>query len=286
MYWITRERPKIDRIACPWLIKRFIGEEATFLFVPFADVIQTAERLGGTPFDVPGVEFTHYEDHCTFDYFIEKYDLQDQAVHTIAKIVRAADTDRHDLAPQAAGLWAVFAGLSFNIKDDTELLRIGLLIYDALYAWATHLQDVTHTGNYSEGLLLEIYTKFLAEKSTYKKTPHWVKELREMIQDQMDTNLSLSLGEVARGLEIHPAYLSREFSKHFDNHTFGAYMRKLWIEKAVKLLDDRTYTLSEIAYLTGFSDQSHFTRIFKKQMGVSPGVYRKKMRQGKEDSKS
>src|SRR5258708_4284498 len=110
--WITRERPKIDRIACPWLIKRFIDPGAEIIYVPFAEVPGKAAELGATPFDVPGVELTHYGDECTFDYFVKKYKIKDPAVHTMAVIVRGADTDHHELAAQAAGFWAISAGLA------------------------------------------------------------------------------------------------------------------------------------------------------------------------------
>jgi hypothetical protein len=275
MNWITRERPKIDRIACPWLIKKFIDRKAIIYFVPFRQVKAKAKELNAIPFDVPNVEFTHYDDKCTFDYFVEKYKIKDSAVHTIAKIVRAADTDRHNLAAQSSGLWAISAGLSHLIKDDHELLEKGMLIYDALYAWAKELKHERHTQNPIEYLLLDVYKKFLKTKSRSRRVPPWAKELREIIQDQLDTNLSLSLNEISQSLQLHPAYLSREFSKYFDNQSFGDYIRKLRIEKAVGLLEDTKHSLSEIAYLTGFSDQSHFTRIFKKYVGMPPLTYRR-----------
>src|SRR5882672_10032137 len=102
--WITTERPKIDRIACPWLIKRFIDKDAEIIYVPFGEVEKKARQLDAIPFDIPGVEFTHYDDQCTFDYFVKKYKIKDPAVHTMATIVRGADTDRHDLAMQSSGL--------------------------------------------------------------------------------------------------------------------------------------------------------------------------------------
>src|SRR6478609_4532553 len=129
MKWITRERPKIDRIACPWLIKRFVDPQAEFIFVPVDQVIEQAKKLGATPFDIPGVEFTHYDDRCTFDYIIEKYKITDVAVLKMAPIVRGADTDRHDIAFQASGLWAISAGLSYNITDDQQLLQQGMIMY-------------------------------------------------------------------------------------------------------------------------------------------------------------
>jgi AraC-like DNA-binding protein len=284
MKWITRERPKIDRIACPWLIRRFIDKDAEIIYAPFDEVKTKAEELNATPFDVPDVEFTHYKDLCTFDYFIEKYKLNDPALNTLAVIVRGADTDRHDLAPQASGLWAVSAGLSFNFKDDYEQLEKGMMIYDALYSWAKHLQKEKHTQNPVEHLLLDVFHKFIKQKSSGTKVPAWAKELKEIIQDQIDTNLTLK--EISKDLDIHPAYLSREFSKYFDNLSFGEYIRKLRIDKAIELLESSTYTLTEIAYLTGFSDQSHFTRIFKQHMGEIPSIYRKKRLKGKTDTNS
>ena len=275
MKWITRERPKIDRIACPWLIKRFVDNGAEFIYVPFDQVITRSKELNAIPFDLPDVEYTHYGDQCTFDYIINKHELTDPALKVMAVIVRGADTDRHDIASQSSGLWAISAGLSENIQDDQELLAKGLIIYDALYTWARHLQKVKHTQNPIENLLLDVYKKFIRQKAGTKKVPAWAKELKEIIQDQIDTNLTLSLKEVSESLNVHPSYLSREFSKYFDDLSFGDYIRKLRIEKAISLLYDPKYSLAEIAYLTGFSDQSHFNRIFKIHTGRSPSVYRK-----------
>ena len=275
MKWITRERPKIDRLACPWLIKRFIDNDAEILYVPLRDVLRKSLELNAIPFDIPDVEFTHYEDRCTFDYFLEKYKLDDPALQAMALIIRAADTDTHHLASQASGLWAISAGLGFNIKDDLDLLEKAMIIYDALYSWAKHLQNLKHTQNPTDQLLLEVYNQYLKKKKGEKKVPDWVKEFKENIQDQIDINLSLSLRAVSEELKVHPAYLSREFSRHFDNLSFGDYIRKIRIEKAIKLMETTDHSLSEIAYLTGFSDQSHFTRIFKKQIGKSPAAYKK-----------
>ena len=283
MKWITRERPKIDRIACPWLIKRFIDKDAEIIYVPFAQVLERAKELDAIPFDLPGVEYSHYEDQCTFDYFLKKHQLKDDGLDRLAAIIRGADTDRLDFAPQAAGLSAIFLGLSQNIKDDQELLEIGMKVYDGLYTWARHLFDQKHTQAPVEQLLLDVYHKYL--KAGKKKAPAWTKELREMIQDQMDTNMSITLRQASDELEINPAYLSREFSKYFDNLSFGDYIRKMRIDKAIVLLETTSYPLTEIAYLTGFSDQSHFTRIFKKQTGESPSAYRKISKKGKTDTK-
>ena len=276
MKWVTREHPKIDRIACPWLIRRFIDKKAEIIYVPFEKVISTAKKLDAIPFDVPDVEFTHYGDECTFDYFLKKYQLTDPALKTLAVVVRGADTDRHDIAIQAAGLWAISAGLAYNTKDDHTLLKKGMMIYDALYSWARHLQKEKHTQNPAENLLMDVYRKFLKQKSSGKKIPAWARELKEIIQDKIDTDLSLNLKELSKALDVHPAYLSREFSKYFDNLSFGEYIRKLRIEKSIQLLASGKYSLTEIAYLTGFSDQSHFTRIFKKVTGLKPGEWKKK----------
>ena len=283
MKWITRERPKIDRIACPWLIKNFIDKEAEFIYVPFDKVKSQAEILNAIPFDIPDVEFSHYKDECTFDYFVKKYEIKDPAIHTLAVIVRGADTDRHDLARQASGLWAISAGLAYNTKDDYELLQKGMMIYDALYAWAKHLQKEKHTQNPVEHLLLDVFNKFIKQKSSKKKTPGWVKELKEIIQDQIDTNLNLT--EISKSLDINPSYLSREFSKHFDNLSFGEYIRKLRIEKAIELIKLNTHSLTEVAYLTGFSDQSHFTRIFKQHTGKNPSAFKKEFQKVKDIQK-
>jgi AraC-like DNA-binding protein len=283
MKWITRERPKIDRIACPWLIKNFIDSNAEFIYVPADKVIAQAKKQKAIPFDVPDVEFSHHNDQCTFDYILAKFKLDEPALQTLAVIVRGADTDRHDLASQASGLWAISAGLAYNVKDDYELLEKGMMLYDALYSWAKHLQNVKHTQNPVDHLFIDVFNKFIKQKAAKKKTPDWVKELKEIIQDQIDTNLSLT--DISKSLDIHPSYLSREFSKHFNNLSFGEYIRKLRIEKAVVLMETTQYSLTEIAYLTGFSDQSHFTRIFKQHFGKSPSLYKKELLKSKLDTK-
>lgn len=141
MKWVTRERPKIDRIACPWLIARYIDKQAEFLYVPASKVLSTAKETGATPYDIPGVEMGHEGEMCSFDAFIKKYKLTDPALRQLATIVRGADTDRLDLAPQAAGLLAISQGLSRNFSNDHEMLRHGMIIYDALYSWCKTLQD-------------------------------------------------------------------------------------------------------------------------------------------------
>lgn len=145
MKWITRERPKIDRIACPWLIKAFIDKDAEFIYVPSEQVLIKANELDAIPFDIPNVEYSHEGDFCTFDTIIKKHNLTDPALLQLAVIVRGADTDRFDIAKQAAGLWAISAGLSHNYKNDFEMLEIGMKIYDALYSWAKYVSEERHT---------------------------------------------------------------------------------------------------------------------------------------------
>lgn len=143
--WVTRERPKIDRIACPWLIRRFVDPEAIFAYVPAADVQATATRLGGTPYDVPDVAFSHDGDACSFDAFIKAFAIADPALDHLARIVRGADTSRPELTPQSAGLLALSLGLSAICPDDHAMLEHGMTIYDALYAWCRDGQAEAHS---------------------------------------------------------------------------------------------------------------------------------------------
>jgi hypothetical protein len=144
MKWITRERPKIDRIACPWLVARFIDGEPEFLYVPSGDVLSVADRTQAIPYDIPGVELTHDGELCSFDAFLKKYKLDDPALRQLALIVRGADTSRLDLTPQSAGLYALSLGLSHDFADDHEMLKHGMVMYDALYAWCKHCQSESH----------------------------------------------------------------------------------------------------------------------------------------------
>jgi hypothetical protein len=144
MKWVTRERPKIDRIACPWLITRFIDSAPEFLYVPAADVLRVAEETGATPYDIPGVAMTHVGELCSFDAFLKHHQLSDPALQQLATIVRGADTSRLDLAPQSAGLYALSLGLSQNFPDDHQMLQHGLVMYDALYAWCRSCQAEEH----------------------------------------------------------------------------------------------------------------------------------------------
>ena len=143
--WITREHPKIDRIACPWLIRRFIEPDAEFIYVPTEQVFTAARQLGATPYDIPGAEpFSHDGELCSFDAFIRHYELKDPALDRLALIVRGADTARHDLAPEASGLHAISMGLSMNVPDDHAMLEHGMVIYDALYAWCRSANPEIH----------------------------------------------------------------------------------------------------------------------------------------------
>jgi len=144
MKWVTRERPKIDRIACPWLVTRFVDKEPEFLYVPAAQVFEVARQSGAIPYDMPGAELSHVGELCSFDAIMKKYELRDPALEMLAQIVRGADTSRLDLTPQSAGLYAISLGLSHNFADDHEMLRYGLVLYDALHAWCRHCQAEPH----------------------------------------------------------------------------------------------------------------------------------------------
>ena len=144
MKWVTRERPKIDRIACPWLIARFIDKEPEFLYVPSSEVMRLAQETGAIPYDIPGVEFSHEGELCSFDAFLRKYNLTQPALQQLAEIVRGADTSRLNLTPQSAGLYAISLGLSHTFQNDHEMLKHGMVMYDALYAWCKDCQKETH----------------------------------------------------------------------------------------------------------------------------------------------
>lgn len=144
MKWVTRERPKIDRIACPWLIAKFIDKEPEFFYVPSGDVLRVANETGAIPYDIPGVEFSHVGELCSFDAFLKKYNLTDPALQQLAEIVRGADTSRLDLTPQSAGLYAISLGLSHTFPNDHEMLEHGMVMYDAFYAWCKDCQKESH----------------------------------------------------------------------------------------------------------------------------------------------
>jgi len=145
--WVTRERPKIDRIACPWLIARFIDRDAEFLYAPTDRVLEVAKERDAIPYDIPEVAFSHDGELCSFDTFLGRFHLYDPALQQLALIVRGADTAKLDLAPQAAGLVAISIGLSRIFEDDHEMLKHGMAMYDALYAWCKEGQDEVQTWN-------------------------------------------------------------------------------------------------------------------------------------------
>jgi len=145
--WVTRERPKIDRIACPWLIRRFVDPGAEFLYVPAADVRGISNEKEAVPYDIPDVEFSHVGEKCSFDAFLKYFNLKDPALDELALIVRGADTNRLELAPQAPGLAALSLGLSRNFTDDHEMLEHGMVMYDALYRWCKEGKSEVHTWN-------------------------------------------------------------------------------------------------------------------------------------------
>ena len=142
--WVTRHRPKIDRIACPWLIRRFVDRDARVLFVSPAEVAGVADRYGAIPFDVEAVFWSHRGPRCTFDTMLDEFALHCPALDRMADVIRAADTNRHDLAPEAAGLLALSVGLSRQYRDDHDQLAAGMAIYDALYRWARDGTDEGH----------------------------------------------------------------------------------------------------------------------------------------------
>jgi hypothetical protein len=150
--WITRERPKIDRVACPWLITRFIDQHARFLFVPAKDVLRAATARRAIPFDVHGAKLSHRGDRCSFDAFLDDYKLDDPSLRDLADIVRGADTARLDLAPQAPGLLSISLGLSrLCMDDDHRMLAHGFIVYDALYEWLKHGRGEQHGWNGGPG---------------------------------------------------------------------------------------------------------------------------------------
>jgi hypothetical protein len=144
MKWVTRERPKIDRLSCPWLLRRIIDPDGEILYVAAGEVLKVAREQNAIPFDIPGVKLTHEGPLCSFDAFLKIYELQDPALDALAIIVRAADTDTLRESPQAAGLLAISLGLGANIPDDQQLLHAGLPVYDALYIWCRSLRGERH----------------------------------------------------------------------------------------------------------------------------------------------
>ena len=144
--WVTRERPKIDRIACPWLIRRFIDPDAEFLYVPSSEVLAVATAKQAIPYDVPDVQFSHRGDLCSFDAFLADFAIDDPALADLALIVRGADTGKPELTPQSPGLLAISLGLSVNCPDDHAMLEQGMIVYDAFYAWIRSARAEVHNA--------------------------------------------------------------------------------------------------------------------------------------------
>jgi hypothetical protein len=145
MKWVTREKARVDRIACPWLIMRFIDKESTFLFVPASEVLAVAKQENAIPYDVPGVELGHHGARCSFDAFLEKYELRDPALLDLALIVRGADTDARKLTPESAGLYAVASGFRNIARDDFDNMAKQFPVYDALYGYCRARQAGTES---------------------------------------------------------------------------------------------------------------------------------------------
>ena len=141
MKWVTRARPKVDRVACPWLIKRFVDPQAEFLYAPPEEVMEVARREGAIPFDVPNVEPGHNGPECSFDAIMKKYKLTDPALHRLALIIRGADTAAKDLTPESRGLEAIAEGFRIIYRDDHELLEREMSVYDALYAYCQSIEE-------------------------------------------------------------------------------------------------------------------------------------------------
>lgn len=279
MKWVTRQYPKLDRIACVWLVRKLIDPGAEIRYVPEPRVIPVAQHEQGIAFDVPGAEYYAYSDQCLFDIFLRKHRLPEPALEVMAPIVRSLAFNRPDPSPHAAGFRAVAEGLALNFPPGEELTRQGIVLFDALYAWASRLPGLSQPAEYSEHVLMEVFHKFITQKySDRARKPLWVQEIGAIVQDQIDTNLSLGLEELSRRLNANPQYLSNEFSRDFEEMTFGEYIRKKRIEKALELMEEEKYSLVEIAYMTGFSDQTHFSRIFTRHFGKTPTGHLKTIR--------
>lgn len=228
MKWVTRERPKIDRLACPWLIRRFIDAQAEIRYVPVAEVLAVAASQDAIPFDVPGVELSHSGPLCSFDAFLAKYHLEDDALARLAEIVRAADTDTLDRAAPAAGLLAVSLGLAANIRDDQDLLRAALPVYDALYTWCRSLTGEGH-GWYPQALQREMelgkFTRARAAGGSAETSP-WRADFPAL--DQRVNGLPLVYLDSAATTQRPAAVLAtlQDFYRH-DNANPGKTLHAL-----------------------------------------------------------
>ncbi|MBO9151843.1 chromate resistance protein ChrB domain-containing protein [Chitinophaga sp. GCM10012297] len=274
MKWITLHHARLDHIASSWLILRFIDPSAEISFVHSDDINKAITEKGIVTFDVGGSEYTlhHNPEECLFDLFIRKHGLADPPLAEVAHIVRSAVTGRFHLAPQAAGLAAVAAGM-FHANNDQLFLQQFIPVLDALYSWASRLGKPLHDD--SDAKLLELFHRFITQKYADRaRKPLWVKEIAAIVQDGVDTKLNLGLADLAERLHANPGTLV----PHPDQLRFGEEMRRQRIEKALQLMEEEQYSLAEIAYLTGFSDQGHFSRIFGKHYGKTPTGHLKTIR--------
>ncbi len=279
MKWVTCLHPKLDRIACSWLIRRLIDEEAEIVYLPEGRVIPVSRSENAIAFDVIGSDYYLGDHYCTFDIFLRKHRLPDPALPVMSPLIRSLVTGRNDASPQTAGFRAIAEGLMLNIPPGDELTRQGIILFDALYSWAKQLPGLTQTPQYSEQVLMEVFHRFVTQKySDRVRKPMWVQEIAAIVQDQIDTNLTLSLPDLSRKLNANPQYLSNEFTRDFEDMTFGDFIRKKRIEKALELMEEEKYSLTEIAYMSGFSDQTHFSRIFNRHYGKTPTGHLKTIR--------
>lgn len=280
MKWVTRLHPKMDRIACIWLIRRLIDPEAEIVFVPEHRIHPEAKHQNAIPFDEGGTDYFTYGEHqCLFDIFLRRHRLPDPALAVMSPIIRSISLGRNDPSPQAAGFRALAEGLALNIPPGDELTNQGIIFYDALYSWARQIPGLHQPPEYSEQTLMEVFHRFVTQKySDRVRKPLWVQEIGAIVQDQIDTNLNLSLDDLARKMDANPHYLTNEFTRDFEDMTFGEFIRKKRIEKALELMEEEKYSLIEIAYMTGFSDQTHFGRIFSRHFGKTPTGHLKTIR--------
>lgn len=278
MKWITLQRPEMETIACSWLILRFIDPDAEIVYVEPELLTATLAERDVIPFNIKGSSYyTRHPGECLFDVFMQKHRLTDPALEEVANVVRGAATGHFHLTPQSSGLRAIAAGLAHKEHNGKTLLQQSLLIYDALYNWAGHVRKPLLPD--AESKLMEVFHRFITQKYADRaKKPEWVREIAAFVQDDIDTNLSLKLAGLAERLRVDAGSLTQ----HPDHHAFGEEIRRLRMEKAMQLMEEDIYSLSEIAYMTGFSDQGHFSRIFGKHYGKTPTGHLKTIRAQKE----
>lgn len=280
MKWVTCEHPTLDRIACIWLIQKLIDPEADITYLPEPRVIFFARAEKAIPWGLRGTDYFTYGVHtCLFDIFLRRHPLSDPALAVMSPVIRSLTPLRNEPCPQAAGFRAIAEGLARNIPPGEELTRQGIIFYDALYSWASQLPGITKPPAYSEHVLMEIFHRFITQRyADGMPKPEWMQALTALVQDQVDTNICLSLPDLARKLDANPYYLNDEFSNDIEDMSFGEYMRKKRMERAVNLMEQEKYSLSEIAYMTGFSDMGHFSRLFNYHYGKTPTGHLKTIR--------